>query len=601
MLNKPPPNATQGEKLVYKRLEYITNSHPQCLGYAEPDIGGLRPDFLLLSPEFGVIIIEVKDYLPENLCILNKTGGWELLEEDNKIFVKNPFDQLYNYWRAVQDRVNHCKFSNNLMVPIVRIAVFSNIPKTHNYAEEIKRKAPTKIHACFKETLARNDSFETFLNDILPTKAVLTKQQFEVLRANIVPTCRLPTTSQASLSEFYSESEKIILLDREQERLARKLGDGHRLICGVAGSGKTVLLIARARILALKHPNWKILILCYNKNLQKQLFQLLNPQDYDADITISTFHGWARQFILSTNSEYSMLYEEAYQKAEKEGRVDDFFDVVVPKILINTVQSLGANEIAYNAILIDEAQDFKKEWLQAVVNMLSKETNSLLIACDGIQGIYARKPFYWSDAGIQARGRTKRFENSYRTPIEIGKLAQKALPDFIAKLLGKFDEFIPTKKFLGVHGTVKIEIFNSREEECQALAEHISRMSKENREIFVLFKKNMEKHNFNHPLFLYLKKKAIKWNYLGGKDTIPTILQIGTIYGTKGLECNTIIVPEVDTYVSDKDRQLLYVAMTRSRRRLILSAKRSSGIVNTLRSFQNLEQNPAHGTESGTN
>ncbi|MBN1802589.1 MAG: ATP-binding domain-containing protein [Candidatus Lokiarchaeota archaeon] len=601
MLNKPPPNATQGENLVFNRLDFFTNSHPEALGYVEPDIGGFRPDFLLLSPKFGVIIIEVKDYLPENLLFLNKSGGWEILQEDKKIFVKNPFDQVYNYWRSVQDRVSHCKFSNNLEVPIVRIVVFSNISKKEAIAESIKNLAPLKIHICFKETLLRNDSFESYLADVLPAKCMLSKQQFEILRANIIPSCRLPTTNQARLSMFYSEMDKIILLDQEQERLARKLGDGHRLICGVAGSGKTVLLIARARILALRHPDWKILILCYNKNLKKQLFRLLNPQDYNSDITISTFHGWARQYIQSTNSEYSRLYEEANQKAEREHKIDDFFDIVVPKILMETIQSLGENRTKYNAILIDEAQDFKKEWLQTVVSVLNEETNSLLIACDGIQGIYARKPFHWSDAGIQARGRTKRFENSYRTPIEVGELAQKALPDFIAKLLGKFDEFIPTKRFLGIRGTVKIEIFNSREEECQALAEHVCRISKESREILILFKKNLEKNGFNHPVFRYLKDLGVKWNFMGGKDMVPTAIQIGTIYGTKGLESNTIIVPEVDTYVSDKDRQLLYVAMTRSKSRLILTAKKSTGIVNTLRSFQKLRQNPTNGIDAGAN
>ena len=42
----------------------------------------------------------------------------------------------------------------------------------------------------------------------------------------------------------------LAVLDLRLERNARALGDGHRIVYGVAGSGKTVLLIARAKLLA---------------------------------------------------------------------------------------------------------------------------------------------------------------------------------------------------------------------------------------------------------------------------------------------------------------------------------------------------------------
>ena len=40
------------------------------------------------------------------------------------------------------------------------------------------------------------------------------------------------------------------VMDLQQEQLARSLGDGHRVIHGVAGSGKTMILIYRAEQLA---------------------------------------------------------------------------------------------------------------------------------------------------------------------------------------------------------------------------------------------------------------------------------------------------------------------------------------------------------------
>lgn len=187
------------------------------------------------------------------------------MKDNNPIPLENPFDQVYQYWRAVKDRIAHCHFPENFNVPITRIVAFSQIPGDDYIAEEIKKIAPNKIHLLFKDALVRNKKFREFCNDILPTDFKMSKKQFEILRANIIPSCRLPTPKQANLLKYFSAEDQIKLLDQEQEKSVRELGEGHRLIFGVAGSGKTILLIARARILAKRHPNWKILILCYNK------------------------------------------------------------------------------------------------------------------------------------------------------------------------------------------------------------------------------------------------------------------------------------------------------------------------------------------------
>ena len=41
------------------------------------------------------------------------------------------------------------------------------------------------------------------------------------------------------------------VMDLQQEQLARSMGEGHRVIHGVAGSGKTMILGYRAQYLAL--------------------------------------------------------------------------------------------------------------------------------------------------------------------------------------------------------------------------------------------------------------------------------------------------------------------------------------------------------------
>ena len=97
MLNKPPPTATIGDLMFFNRVERIFPGTNRVAGYVEPDVGGLRPDFVLLSPHFGVMVVEVKDYSPTKLLTITKSGGWEMRKGDGRTSIENPFDQIYQY------------------------------------------------------------------------------------------------------------------------------------------------------------------------------------------------------------------------------------------------------------------------------------------------------------------------------------------------------------------------------------------------------------------------------------------------------------------------------------------------------------------------
>jgi len=313
--------------------------------------------------------------------------------------------------------------------------------------------------------------------------------------------------------------------------------------------------------------------------LRDSLIQLLNPQDYEADITINTFHSWAKNYIMSGNNNFTKKYSIAFKEAEKNNKKTEFFQDSVPNLLLDMLNASINNKVYYDAILIDEAQDFDQNWFLPVIQVLNPETNSLLIACDGLQGIYARKRFTWASVGIQARGRVKRFEKSYRVPIEIGVAAREALPENLINLIDQYDEFISTKEYAGVHGILEIIISKSRDEEYKALIEKITHLLKVPQEILLLFRRNMQKIGYQHPFFDKLKAHNIEWRDLKEYNHLATGLYVGTLHGTKGLESDTIIIPEVDTYKSDKDRQLLYVGMTRSRKKLVLSANQSTELI----------------------
>src|SRR5208337_1150804 len=132
----------------------------------------------------------------------------------------------------------------------------ANKVMTRDEFDQLASVAPEALVTAFKQFF---DPWWAF--------APLDETLVSVLRAIIHPEIILSKAAPATPVE---SRETLKTLDLRQERLERKVGDGHRILYGVAGSGKTVILIARARLLA-SDANKQVLILCYNRALAEYL------------------------------------------------------------------------------------------------------------------------------------------------------------------------------------------------------------------------------------------------------------------------------------------------------------------------------------------
>jgi superfamily I DNA/RNA helicase len=100
-----------------------------------------------------------------------------------------------------------------------------------------------------------------------------------------------------------------------------------------------------------------------------------------------------------------------------------YYDMVIQ----DTLEKLPGSTLQYDAILVDEGQDFSDAMLKIVMALLNPATNHLAIALDENQNIYQRRRS-WKEMGIQARGRVHRVTWVYRNTREIA--------DFAAALVG---------------------------------------------------------------------------------------------------------------------------------------------------------------------
>src|SRR5699024_4856015 len=147
-----------------------------------------------------------------------------------------------------------------------------------------------------------------------------------------------------------------------------------RIIHGVAGSGKTMILLYRAQFLA-KFAKKPVLVLCYNKTLASRLRQLLVQQyAVEPKVEVQHFHGWCGQLL-------------KHQQLRVEAGPSEYHIRQVESVLSAVDLGLIASH-QYSAILIDEAHDFKPDWFKLVLHTLESEAASLLVLYDDAQSIY---------------------------------------------------------------------------------------------------------------------------------------------------------------------------------------------------------------------
>src|SRR5690606_28784756 len=125
-----------------------------------------------------------------------------------------------------------------------------------------------------------------------PLENELADRQVAELRGVIHPDVVIQPSAPAAQGSLFTPGtgrpgDDVKVLDRRQEAFAKSLGSGHRVIRGVAGSGKTLVLVHRARLLARLLPSRKILVTCYTRALasliRSQLADLPNVEVVNLD------------------------------------------------------------------------------------------------------------------------------------------------------------------------------------------------------------------------------------------------------------------------------------------------------------------------------
>lgn len=352
---------------VYYRLQNILI--PSDLIYLNPDLNGTTTDFIIIRPHVGVIVISLFE---EDLtkCKVNEDDHWLIDVEDTDGEI-----------RTIQSPITALENSQNLIIENIKEFTEAVIDNSHNLSLVKKVLICTKGSQEQANRIFGNQQWiqiygSDFLNMTNDTSNKVAIRFFDDLRfhysSSVFDTIVLEQLKHDLSPAWHSYREGVeVMLSTQQKKLSKSVAGGQRKISGVAGSGKTQVLANRA-VNAQIRTGGDVLILTFNISLVNYMKMRLSQvrADFPWDkIHIDYYHRFFRKHA---NANHLHVYFDSYDK-------EDYFDAVSHKLP------------KYDAVLIDEVQDYKAPWLQTIKRNFLKENGEFVVFGDPKQNIYHRE------------------------------------------------------------------------------------------------------------------------------------------------------------------------------------------------------------------
>ncbi len=584
-----------GERRFARLLEAKLEDDYRCWYNVPVGPKRLHPDFIIMHPRRGILILEVKDWRLSTIKSLNHHQA-ELHTNGTLVTDHNPLEQARTNATAVVDILKtdaqliwaEGRYQGKLLFPWAFGVVFTNITRKEYEQTDLPEVIDPRW-IIFKDEMTESVdamAFQERLWGMFPFNAtgMLSLPQIDRVRWHLFPEVRLPYR-QASLFDELDDQPTTLpdimrVMDMQQEQLARSLGEGHRVIHGVAGSGKTLILGYRAEYLA-KACARPILVLCFNKPLAEKLKYWMEVKGLSDKVHAYTFHAWCYEQLTTYQAGVPL----------KQGDDDGaFYDAMVDKVIREVDRGfIPAGQ--YDAVMIDEGHDFRQEWLKLVVQMVNPQSNSLLVLYDDAQSIYdTRKKgkFSFKSVGILAQGRTTILRVNYRNTAEILNFAA----DFVHGLLTQEDaddDGVPRVAPVsgGRHGkkplVIKLPTIAAEADEIARQLQDAHQSGIPWRDMAVLYDGEQERQELHRALAEQQVRFAGKTKL--SFDSTSDRVSFLTYRLSKGLEYPLVAVMGgrvVEQAKSDADAaKRLYVALTRATDHLLLTVAGDTSNVST--------------------
>lgn len=339
--------------------------------WLSPDTKG-RPrdgeaDFVIAHPQRGILIMEAKGGI---ICYDSQADRWTSTDRSNRPHhIKDPFAQALKSKYALQYRLKALLDESWRCINFGHAAAFPEVVLREGNSLGLDKPRQIILDATDLADLPSwVDQAMTYWRGPEPDMEADSGEK--VIKALIELLAKDWELRPALWGDFVQEQDQFIRLTRQQYLILDVLNRQRRAaICGCAGSGKTMLAAEKASRLA--RQGFRVLLTCFNKNLAADLRARLKPS---ANLNIFNFHA--------------LCYDLAQRAGVLPVKQDDntFFDQQLPEALTEAVNAL---DIRFDAIVVDEGQDFRDGWWFPLQMLLRDPDESILyIFFDDNQRIY---------------------------------------------------------------------------------------------------------------------------------------------------------------------------------------------------------------------
>ncbi|MEO9954735.1 ATP-binding domain-containing protein [Nonlabens sp.] len=517
------------EKKVFDQLKKMSNYYD--IFYSRKFITdgiGKKPeyevDFIIAIPEKAIICLEVKG------GVINYSGIKDEWSQNSRIMDKRPDSQVSSASHALikgfSDLIGDMTIGWGLCFPDCELGskalptsinsnqiidqlsllhadkaleyLFSFVKKQNPNREGVRRWMYNK----FKSELLRDIGFV----QVLSTRVKYNEQRFIEL-----------TATQVGVFNRLKANKKIITT-------------------GPAGSGKTI--IAKTLAQDFINQDKRVLFLCFNRTLANKIRYEFDRNE--THITVTTFHSFARKII--------DLYDANWWKENSTS--EDFWELDVP---VKLEECLPFYKEKFDAIIIDEGQDFKEFWFGLIFSLGSNDAGKYIFM-DEMQNIFG----HYTKIPNQ--------NNFIKYSLPENCRNTKTIINYLSKVINK--EIKPFQNSPEGEGVI-IKSFKNQVEEQKYLLDEIKSLTREQgikpEQILILLNSSKADSCIGDTT----KASKIDIKALDNKGRFQNnAINYTTINTFKGLEADVVFVIDIDKIPEEQKHEKLYTEASRAKHKL---------------------------------
>lgn len=415
--------------------------------YVQPHLNGLRPDFVLLNPKVGICVVEVKDWNLNAMRYFVKkhaNESQELYADDGRreFAVDNPFRKIRRYKDAIfniycprlQHRFGYAAIVGSVIFPFAERARVLSLQKPFLKKDEGEEKSAEYWPIGGRDELTRHG-----LSTILP---ILRRDRHSLMSAALADDLR----GWMVEPDFASTQRRPLEMDKNQRTLASsRTESGYRRIKGPAGSGKSLVIAARAA--KLSDEGKTVLIVTFNMTLWHYLRDLVaravTSKGWLDRITFVHFHEWCKDVCIEAklDEKYAEMMQPIANimslNLDPKEEARRLRPILAPILNIDlpvmAQRAVSSNQVArFDAVFVDEGQDYLPLWWNALRGICKPDGEMLLVA-DATQDVYGTAKNWTEEAmsGAGFFGRWSQLSVGYRLPPDALQMAQEFAQRFL--------------------------------------------------------------------------------------------------------------------------------------------------------------------------